>query len=667
MANFSLRAKSLLALALACLLVLVLAFVIGWAAMQGIRQHFGQAYADNLTQLNRQRLLAPVLQDLAISQRLANSEITRRWLRQEDDPDLRELFFLEAESDRRILRDHAYFLTHAGSGNYYFNSDGEPLSERPRYQLDPERESDQWFYRLLDSDADYTFNINTDRQLGITRVWINTLIRDTDGTPLGLTGASLDLSRFLGRLAEKATPGVTPLLVQSDGAILAHPDPSRLAYNTAANEAERTLFAMLPAGEHEALRQAMEAARAAPETAQPAAFTLDGVPQVATLAYLPDLDWFVITALDLRAVHVVQPAWLWAAAGGLLLLLATLMAAFGYGVERLVLRPIRRLQSSAHAIAAGQYSVKLPPPSSDEIGDLSRSFGEMADQIRQHTSELENRVRARTRELEAANQAMATAQKKIGDSIDYASMIQRATLPTRQLTRSLGRNHFVLWRPRDVVGGDFYIFQADDGNYLLGIIDCAGHGVPGALMTMLAKAAVDLAIQECGPNDPAAILRRTDTAMRAMLRDSHIPRGLATNADAGLVYIDRRAGKLRYAGARISLYASDGERVTEHRGGRRTLGDRKRGDYENLELPLDSGTTYYLTTDGILDQAGGEHGYGFGNQRFLDLLRRLASLPLADQAEALNTELAAYQGSRPQRDDITLLSFRFDAFTDSLS
>ncbi|MGE4340905.1 MAG: SpoIIE family protein phosphatase, partial [Pigmentiphaga sp.] len=345
-------------------------------------------------------------------------------------------------------------------------------------------------------------------------------------------------------------------------------------------------------------------------------------------------------------------------------LLATLMAAFGYGVERLVLRPFRRLLSSAHAIATGQYSVKLPPPSNVEIGVLSRSFGEMADLIRLHTTELEDRVRARTRELEAANQAMATAQKKIGDSIDYASMIQQATLPTRQLIRSLGRNHFVLWRPRDVVGGDFYIFQADNGNYLLGIIDCAGHGVPGALMTMLAKAAVDVAIQECGPDDPAAMLTRTDTAMRAMLRDSHLPRGLATNADAGLVYIDRQRGKLRYAGARISLYASDGRSVIEHRGGKRTLGERRRGDYDNLELPLDNGTTYYLTTDGILDQAGGEHGYGFGNQRFLELLRRLASLPLTEQADTLNAELAAYQGNRPQRDDITLLSFRFDAFTD---
>src|SRR5690606_35220997 len=137
--------------------------------------------------------------------------------------------------------------------------------------------------------------------------------------------------------------------------------------------------------DRDALRQAMAAARVAPDSVQPVALTLDGVAQIAALAYLPDLDWFAITALDPNAVHVVQPVWLWSAIGSLLLLLAVLLVAFGFGVERLVLRPIRRLQASAHAMAAGQYSVKLPPPTRDETGDLSRSFGDMADQIQRHT------------------------------------------------------------------------------------------------------------------------------------------------------------------------------------------------------------------------------------------------------------------------------------------
>ena len=152
---------------------------------------------------------------------------------------------------------------------------------------------------------------------------------------------------------------------------------------------------------------------------------------------------------------MLDTGWIWPVAVGLVLLFAAMLLCFGYAVERLMLRPLRRLQQSARAIANGSYDVSLPPGGQDEIGDLSNAFGVMADKVRQHTAELESKVRERTSELENANRAMAAAHKKIGDSIDYASLIQRAILPDRQLTQSLGEHHFVLWKPRDVVGGDF--------------------------------------------------------------------------------------------------------------------------------------------------------------------------------------------------------------------
>ncbi|MNX73132.1 Stage II sporulation protein E (SpoIIE) [compost metagenome] len=145
-----------------------------------------------------------------------------------------------------------------------------------------------------------------------------------------------------------------------------------------------------------------------------------------------------------------------------------------------------------------------------------------------------------------------------------------------------------------------------------------------------------------------------------MLADAQLPRALATNTDAGLVYIDRPAGRLRYAGAKISLYASDGETLREVPGGKRALGDKRVGRYENIDVQLEAGWTYYLATDGFLDQAGGEHGFGFGNTRFAEMLKRHARRPLTEQAAAFSHALAEYQGGRPQRDDITLLSFRFE-------
>ncbi len=662
MAKWGLRRKSLMALLLACLVALAPAALIGWQVLDGVREHFGRAFADNFTQLNRQRILAPVSRELALSLRLADSEVTRRWLRQESDPAARELFFREADGYRRDLLGRAYFIASAASGNYYFNDD-QPLSEAPRYTLSSTAADDGWFYLTLKSPAKYNINVNPDLKLKTTKVWINVQVRDGDRV-LGLTGSALDVGGFLSDFVNSGQPGVTPIIVDEEGAIQAHMDPTLIAYNSGAGGADSgrgRVFNLLDGGEgRDGLAAAMKAAQADPQSVQSAWVAMDGIRQLVAVAYMPELHWHVLTVVDLGAARVLDTDWLWPAAIGLVVLFAAMLLCFGYAVERLMLRPLRRLQQSARAIADGSYDVRLPPGGQDEIGDLSRAFGVMADKVRQHTAELETKVRERTSELEDANRAMAAAHKKIDDSIDYASLIQRAILPDRQLTQSLGAHHFVLWKPRDVVGGDFYVFRSDGANCLLGIMDCAGHGVPGALMTMLARAAIDLAIAEVGPADPAAILGRTDSAIRAMLADAQLPRALATNTDAGLVYIDRQAGRLLYAGAKISLYASNGEVLREVPGGRRALGDKRTEVYENVELKMEPGWTYYLATDGFLDQAGGEHGFGFGNTRFAGMLKRHARRPLTEQATAFTQALAEYQGGRPQRDDITLLSFRFE-------
>lgn len=109
---------------------------------------------------------------------------------------------------------------------------------------------------------------------------------------------------------------------------------------------------------------------------------------------MPELHWHVLTLVDLGAARVLDTGWIWPVAVGLVLLFAAMLLCFGYAVERLMLRPLRRLQQSARAIANGSYDVSLPPGGQDEIGDLSNAFGVMADKVRQHTAELEQGARA---------------------------------------------------------------------------------------------------------------------------------------------------------------------------------------------------------------------------------------------------------------------------------
>ncbi len=329
------------------------------------------------------------------------------------------------------------------------------------------------------------------------------------------------------------------------------------------------------------------------------------------------------------------------------LLLAILAAISARIIVLRVVRPLARLARDSRRIEAGDPDVLLSVVSDDEVGRVATAFNRVLTTMRQTLLELEE-----------ANQRLQEAQRQINDSISYAGLLQRAILPDRQLQEVFGDEHFILWQPRDTVGGDYYMLHSEGSCCLAGVADCAGHGVPGAMMTMLARSGIDRAIEQVGLSSPAAVLTRIDAAMRAMLGDAQQSRAMATTMDMGLVALDAEAMTLRFAGAKISLYWSDGQRVERIKGDGRALCDRRPGLYRDHEVPLRPGFTYYLSTDGVLDQSGGRHGFGVGSDRFSSWVREHAAKPLQEQSRAFSEALERFRGGHPQRDDITILSFR---------
>ncbi|GHA21102.1 biofilm regulation protein phosphatase SiaA [Oceanisphaera arctica] len=657
-----LRAKSIWALLIACLLAFIPAGGIGWHLMSGVQEHFGKAYARNFTQLNRQNILVPLSRDLALARRFADSVLMQQWLQNEDEEQDKALLFRESEGFIEDFSSHSFFVTSAESGAYYYRDSDTPFSGEPKYYLSLDNPDDRWFFNVLASGDKLNINVNRDTRLRTTRVWLNVLIED-QGQVLGLAGTGIDLTGFIDAFIATDEIGVTPMIIDEQGAFQAHPNIDDIAIGSAtgADFEQHTLLARLPGTEKLRLQELMAQVRATPGQVSVDWFTLADHRQLLALSFIPELGWYVVTAVDPGAAHVLEGAWLNSALLALVLMLAALLLALAYAVERLLLSPLSRLQGSATAIARGNYDVSLPPSSGDEIGDLSAAFGVMANKVRAHTEELEQKVRSRTHELQEANQKMRLAHQQINDSIDYASLIQRAILPDQQMTQVLGEHHFVLWHPRDVVGGDFYIFHPGErGRFLVGVVDCAGHGVAGALMTMLARAALDHAIREQGIDSPAAILQLTDKILRGMLQDCELPRGLATSMDVGLASIIPERQQLIFSGAKMSLYHSDGEYVEELKGNRRTLMDRRDAHFEDSAINLQHDHIYYLATDGYLDQAGGKKGFGLGSSHFRELLKTHARLPLNEQAKALGQALDDYRGAHPQRDDMTLLAFKVD-------
>lgn len=318
-------------------------------------------------------------------------------------------------------------------------------------------------------------------------------------------------------------------------------------------------------------------------------------------------------------------------------------------VSARVIRPLSRLARQSHAIASDRSTTDdlLLATGSDEIARLAEAFNGVLLRQRQAFEQLDR-----------TNQRLRDVNKQVDDSIRYAALLQRSILPDRQLTERFGTDHFVLWQPRDTVGGDYYVFHDDGGRCLAGVADCAGHGVPGAMMTMLARAGIDRFIQQVGISSPAAVLQATNAGMHLVLSEARLSRALATSMDVGLVLIDFDAELLRFSGAKISLYWSDGRTVETVKGDNRSLWDRRAGVYHDHEMPLRRDVTYYMATDGLFDQSGGDLGFGLGTERFREWLLDHATKPLAEQHEAFTRSISEFRGDYPQRDDITMLSFR---------
>ncbi len=644
--------------------VLLMSAAVGKRILHDLTADLSRRLAVSEAQLTREKIQSLVGRELAIAQRFAGLTALGDWLLAEQDPLARGRFLAEAAGFRPAFADGAYFVIHHHTLAYYY-ADAERPRAIYRYTLDRNNTGDSWYFSTMDRVEPYTLNVNPDATLKVTNLWINVQVRNASGEPLGLVGTGMQLDRFLSSMLAPRTQGSMSFIVDKAGRIVAHPDPSKIEYGALGKQdSDRTLFAGLSteAGRETASRLLAEVRRRSGGVEVMQQITPAGRRMMA-LAHLPELGWTVVSSVNPEAAEVLSSGFIRLAliGGGVIVLMVILALTLGF--DRLVLQPLLALTASARMIAQGQYGIRMRSDRDDEIGALARAFDTMAAEVQAHTEDLERRVAERTAELEATHHRLADTHRQLTESIRYASLIQRVILPDRRLDTRMQGRYFVVWQPRDVVGGDFYLYREDEGGCLFGVVDCAGHGVPGAFMTMIAHAALERATVELGLGQPAALLERADRAVRDMLPDTQRLERLATSMDIGLCYVERASRTVRFAGAHIDLFtACDGE-IRNFRGDRGGINDRKPRTFTQLTLDLEPGCVFYLVTDGILDQSGGARDLPFGRGGFTSWLRDNAALPLERQEEALTGALNDYRGEKPQRDDITVLAFRFDQDT----
>lgn len=274
---------------------------------------------------------------------------------------------------------------------------------------------------------------------------------------------------------------------------------------------------------------------------------------------------------------------------------------------------------------------------------------------------LEQKVKERTAEVVEKNIELDEKNKDITASIRYAKRIQDAILPPDEFVKKFLPKTFILFKPKDIVSGDFYWLADKKDMVLFAAVDCTGHGVPGAFMSIVGHNLLDQIVGEYGLTQPAAILDALNKSVSDTLRQSYEDNSIRDGMDIALCSFDRKTNILEYAGAYNPLWLIRNGELTEYKASKFPIGNLKQGEnkkFANNSIQLQPGDTLYIFSDGYADQFGGPAGKKYKYSTFKQLLLDTQHMSMEEQGEHINKIFESWRGTLEQVDDVLVIGTR---------
>ncbi len=313
----------------------------------------------------------------------------------------------------------------------------------------------------------------------------------------------------------------------------------------------------------------------------------------------------------------------------------------------------------ANEIRQGNLTAEYEKLSETDV--LGTALINMRNSLHAYSVDMENKVNERTQEVREKSLKLELAYKEIRDSINYAKRIQESILPADEMIHRVFGDSFIFYKPKDIVCGDFYWFAQRGDEAIIAAVDCTGHGVPGALMTVIGNSILNQIFASNETTDPAVILTQLD---KKLLETFQQHGNVSTNdgMDAAIVRYRVNKKEITFAGAKRPLYIFKNGELLELKGNKSPIGSFNH-DFDKLfttqKMTVNAGDTIYMFSDGLQDQFGGDNGKKFMIKRFRDLLQEMQNIPMKEQLRRLEVEMNAWQGEFEQTDDMLLVGIRF--------
>ncbi|MDO9186806.1 MAG: tetratricopeptide repeat protein [Bacteroidia bacterium] len=268
-------------------------------------------------------------------------------------------------------------------------------------------------------------------------------------------------------------------------------------------------------------------------------------------------------------------------------------------------------------------------------------------------------IEIKSTETELQKKIIEEKNKDITDSIRYAKHIQNALLREEEHVSVHLPEHFILFMPKDIVSGDFYWGAEKNGCWYFAAVDCTGHGVPGAVMSMLGISFLNDIVSHNGLQSPAEILNRLRDKVIKELRQTGEADGNKDGMDISLARLNLKTNELEWAGANNSLYLIQNGQMGIVKADKQPIGYHPNSHpFTNHTLKLKKGDSIYLYSDGYADQFGGPKGKKFKYKQLDDLIKTYKHLPMKDQKEFLKNRFIEWKGSLEQVDDVCIFGVR---------
>jgi len=255
----------------------------------------------------------------------------------------------------------------------------------------------------------------------------------------------------------------------------------------------------------------------------------------------------------------------------------------------------------------------------------------------------------------ASEDELKEKHQEITDSISYAKRIQTAILPSRKLVKEYLKDSFIIYKPKDVVAGDFYWMENNENHLLFAVADCTGHGVPGAMVSVVCNNALNRAVREYGLSLPGEILDKTREIVIQEFEKSE--EQVKDGMDIALCSLS--GTKLAYAGAHNPLWIIRNGALMETKANKQPIGKFDKIDpYHTHHFDLEKGDTIYLFSDGLVDQFGGTDGKKLKAKHFKELLLSIQDKPMEEQSTFIENAFDQWKGKLEQVDDVCVIGVR---------